>query len=182
MTPMRKHLIATLLASAALGAVAQVPAAAPAAAQPGVSAAGPQEHGGRHGRAGRDGSRMREHMAKRQAALKQKLQITAAQEAAWTRWTESMQPTAKRQRPDREEFARLSTPERIDRMRALRTQRAAEMDRRGEATKVFYASLGAEQKKVFDEETARFGRKAGRHGGRHGGEGRQGGGQQQRGG
>ena len=33
----------------------------------------------------------------------------------------------------------------------------AEMDKRGDATKTFYATLSAEQKKVFDDETARRG-------------------------
>jgi Spy/CpxP family protein refolding chaperone len=71
------------------------------------------------------------------------------------------------QRPDRAEFARLTTPERIDRMRAMRSERIAEMDKRGDATKTFYASLTPEQKKVFDQETLR-GRGEGRHGHRKG--------------
>jgi hypothetical protein len=50
----------------------------------------------------------------------------------------------------------MTTPDRIDHMRALRTQRDAEMDRRADATKAFYAQLTAEQKKTFDAETARM--------------------------
>jgi Spy/CpxP family protein refolding chaperone len=41
----------------------------------------------------------------------------------------------------------------------MRTARMAEMDKRADATKTFYAALSPEQKKVFDAETAR-----GRHG------------------
>ena len=103
-------------------------------------------------------------MAKRLGALKQKLQLSGAQEASWNSYVEALKPTP-RQRPDRAEFAKLSTPERIDRMRALRTARMAEMDKRGDATKTFYAALSADQKKVFDDETARRGRhgKGGHH-------------------
>ena len=78
-----------------------------------------------------------------------KLAITPAQEGAWSTWTAAIKPTP-HQRPDRAELQSLTTPERIDRMRALRAQRNAEMDRKMDATKVFYASLNGEQKKVFD--------------------------------
>ncbi len=79
-----------------------------------------------------------------------------------------MQPPAQRQqRADREAMAGMSTPDRIDHMRALRDQRNADMDRRAEATKAFYAQLGAEQKKTFDAETARMFQRGGRHMGRH---------------
>jgi hypothetical protein len=53
-------------------------------------------------------------------------------------------------RPERGEFENLTTPERIDRMRAMRTTRNAEMDRRADATKTFYAALSPQQKKLFD--------------------------------
>ena len=51
---------------------------------------------------------------------------------------------------------KLTTPERIDQMQALHAQREAEMKKRGDATKTFYAGLTPEQKKTFDAETARF--------------------------
>ena len=162
-------LAAVLLSTLGLAAVAQTPAT-PAQPQ------GQQEmHAhARHGMSGEGRmqeriARMEERMARRQAALKQKLGITAAQEAAWSGWTQSLKPAARPQRPDRAEFARLTTPERIDRMRALRAARMAEMDRRAEATKAFYAALSPEQKKVFDEETLRLGKRGGHRGqgGRH---------------
>jgi protein CpxP len=110
-------------------------------------------------------ARMEQRMAQKLGELKQKLAITPAQEASWNAWTAALKPTP-HQRPDRAEFAQLNTPERIDRMRALRAERNAEMDKRMDATKAFYATLGAEQKKVFDSESARF--MGGRHGGGHG--------------
>jgi hypothetical protein len=54
-------------------------------------------------------------------------------------------------------LAKLPTPERIDQMKTLRSQHMGEMnaamDKRGEATKTFYATLTPEQKKTFDSAT-----------------------------
>lgn len=162
MKPHRRHLLAaSLIAAVGFGAVVQ------AQTPPAGAASGPaavREHG-RH-----DPARMQERMAKRLGELKQKLAITPAQEAAWTTWTAALQPTHPAQRLDRAEFERLTTPERIDHMRALRAERGAQMDKRMDATKVFYSALNAEQKKVFDAESMRFirGGKGGRHGHGHG--------------
>ncbi|WP_422844668.1 Spy/CpxP family protein refolding chaperone [Acidovorax sp. M2(2025)] len=98
-------------------------------------------------------ARHQAHMAQRLAALKDQLKLTPAQESAWTAYTAALQPGARPARLDRSEMEKLSTPERIDRMRALRAQHAAEADRRGEATKTFYAALTPEQQKVFDTQT-----------------------------
>lgn len=152
----RQLMIAGLLATLGLAASAQTPPPPPAQPQAPMAREA-------HGRF--DFGRMQERMAQRLTAFKQKLQLTPAQEAAWNSYVAALKPTAMA-RPDRGEFARLSTPERIDRMRAMRTARMAEMDKRGDATKTFYAALSADQKKVFDAETARRG-----HGGRHGHEG-----------
>ena len=163
-----KHLIAAALLALGFAATAQ-PAPAPAPVTPEARAGG-SHHGsmGHHGRMdpAKMQERMQQHMAQRQAQLKQKLQITPAQESAWTAYVAAMQPPANMQRIDRAEFARLTTPERIDRMRALRAGHHAEMDKRGEATKTFYAALTAEQKKVFDAENLR-GRRGGHHRGHH---------------
>ena len=106
--------------------------------------------------------RMQDRMAKRLADLKTMLRITPAQEGAWSAFTAGMKPAAgawaQRSPEEREklraEMDKLSTPERIDRMRALQNERhtrmTAEMDRRATATKALYAALGAEQQKVFD--------------------------------
>ena len=104
---------------------------------------------------------MREHMAERHARhlseLKGKLQLEASQESAWKTFADAMQaPLAPPARPERAALEKLTTPERIDQMQALHAQRDAEMKKRGDATKAFYAGLNAEQKKTFDLETARF--------------------------
>lgn len=163
-----KQLIAAaVLAALGLAAVAQTPAGPPPASGP------------RHEQRMEQGdpARMQERMlelrrariARHQADLKETLQLTPAQEGAWTTFAAAMQPPANWQRPDRAEFARLTTPERLDRMKALRTERMARMDQRAEATKVFYAALNPIQKRVFDLETARRGQHGGGHeGGRSG--------------
>ena len=103
-----------------------------------------------------DRAQMQERMAQRMAAFKEKLQLTAAQEPAWNTFTETMQPGERRARLDRSGMEQLTTPERIDRMRAMRIQRAAEADRRGEVVKTFYATLTPAQQKTFDAQTRRM--------------------------
>ena len=153
-----KHLIAAaVLAAVGVVAVAQTPA-------PAGGGMGQQEQQERSDPA-RMHERMQARMAQRQARLKEMLQITPAQEGAWNAWSAAMQPPANWKRPDRAELERLTTPERIDRMRTMRTERIGMMDRRADATKAFYASLNPIQKRVFDLETARRGHEGGRHGG-----------------
>ena len=109
-------------------------------------------------------ARWQERHDKRMADLKQELQVTPAQEAAWGQFAGAMRPPSSMpQRPDREAMARMTTPERIDQMQAMHRQRQADMDRHAEATKAFYAALTPEQKKKFDAHTAQA---MGRH---HGG-------------
>ena len=116
---------------------------------------------------------MREHMrehtadrhAKRLGELKAKLKLDAGQEGAWKTFADAMQmPKDPAGWPDRAAMAKLSTPERIDQMQAMHARMEAEMKRRGDAAKTFYAGLNAEQKKTFDAETARhMGAGHGRH-------------------
>jgi protein CpxP len=156
MKPSRRHLIAAgLIAAAGFGVAVQAQ----------TPAAGPGMHSHDPAKMEQFRARMQQRMAQRLGELKQKLAITPAQEGAWSAWTAGLQPTP-HQRPDRAEFERLTTPERIDRMRALRAQRNADMDKRMDATKSFYGVLSADQKKVFDSESMRF--LAGGHGGHHG--------------
>lgn len=169
MKKLHLHLLAAgLCASLGVAAVAQTqPAPVPAAQAQQMQKA----ERGDPARAEQRRARMQEHMAKRLGELKATLRITSAQEGAWTTWTSALQPTrGKMQRPDRAEFARLTTPERIDRIRAMRAARSAEMDKRLEATKVFYGSLSSEQKAVFDAVGMQYmgGKHRGHRGGHHG--------------
>ena len=163
-TPLSRIAAAAALALCAFGAHAQPSAAAAPGSQP------PGMHM-------QDPGRMHQMMQQRQQErheyrmerLKRILQITPQQEGAWNTFANSMKPPAHKPR-DRNEFARLSTPERIDRMKQMRAQRAAEQDRRGDATKTFYAQLTPAQQKAFDELTLKMhGRHRGDEGGGHGG-------------
>jgi len=110
--------------------------------------------------------RMADKMAKREADLKAALKLTAAQEAAWGTFTSAMKPPAMggKNRPDHEEMAKLTTPQRMEKMQAMKAERDAHMAQRMEATKAFYAALTPEQQKVFDEKAHRMGDHG--HGGR----------------
>jgi periplasmic protein CpxP/Spy len=158
-------LLASLIAGAAFSVLAQTPPPGPMGG-PGSEQRGMMRHGPM------DPAKMQAMVAQRQAALKERLKITTAQEGAWAAFTSSMQPPAdmqKRRMEVRAEMDKLTTPERIDRMRALRTQRDAEMDKRANAVKTFYAALSPEQQKVFDAQRMRGGDGQGRgHGRWHG--------------
>ena len=181
-----KHLLlTTLMATCGFAASAQnaIPTAPATGAQPQMH---DRMHRGDH-------SSMRERMlgnhqermVKRQAELKTKLKITPAQEGAWATFAAAMQPPANmaggmmgthHDPKVKADMDKLTTPERIDKMRALRAERMttmnAEMDKRGAAAKAFYAVLSSEQKAVFDAVSMREGRHG--MGGEHGGRGERG--------
>lgn len=153
------------LAAALLTAVAvqaQSPQAGPADPMMGMHG-GMGPHGcmdGQHAMQGQAGrwspTRLQAMMDRRHAALKAQLKLTPEQEPAWKTFIEATKVPAglSTQRPDPAELAKLSTPERIDRMKAVHAQRIGEMtaamDKHGEAVKAFYAVLTPEQQKVFD--------------------------------
>jgi len=157
MTSLRRLLSATALAAAALAGVGLVQASGPH----------PDERSHSHAHGAKDSERGAKGFERRMTELKSKLQLTPAQESAWTKFAEAMRPAATAPRPDHEAMMKLPTPERIDQMRALHQQHTAQMDQRGEAAKTFYATLTTEQKKRFDEQTARMMARRGGMGGDH---------------
>lgn len=121
----------------------------------------------------KDPAKMQARMDARHAALKEQLKLTPEQEAAWASFAASHKVPAgmKGQPMEMPDLSKLTTPERIDKMKELRAQRMAErtaaMDQRAEATKAFYAALTPEQQKVFDDQTmlrrgSRFGMQGGK--------------------
>jgi Spy/CpxP family protein refolding chaperone len=114
-----------------------------------------------------DPAKMAQMHTKHMADLKAKLKITASQEAAWNTFSDAMKPPADMmgKRPDRSEMDKLTTPERIDKMRAMHKEHMAAMetamDKRGDATKALYAVLSPEQQKAFDAEFAKMGPRGG---------------------
>lgn len=153
-----------LLASLSLPSFAQT--AAPAAPAAATAQTAPQHKHGQGNMGDKRAERM-EHMQQRIAKLKADLKLTSAQESAWNTYAATMKPAERPARMDREAFAKLTTPQRIDKMREMREHRNAEMDRHAEATKAFYAQLTAEQQKTFDAATLRMHR--GPHHGPRGG-------------
>lgn len=113
--------------------------------------------------------RMQQRMAKHQAELKAKLKLEPSQEAAWAAFAAATQPP-RFTRPDPAEMAKLTTPQRLDRMQAHKAERDAAMARRMDATRAFYAALTPQQQQVFDAETHHHGAHGGHgpHGGRGG--------------
>ena len=96
-------------------------------------------------------AQMQKKMAERQAAFKAELKITPDQEPAWNAFIARTQPQASPARTGpREDWSKLTTPQRLDRMQALKTERDAAMAQRIGAIKSFYATLNVEQQKVFD--------------------------------
>lgn len=103
-------------------------------------------------------AKMQDRMAAHQAQLKQKLELSAAQEPAWNTFVASMKMG---ERPahlghwSRAEGQKITTPERIERMRTQRAERQAEADKRADATLAFYAALNPAQQMTFDAQTMR---------------------------
>ncbi len=168
----------TTLSAGTADAITVVAQAAPTD-KPSAQPAGPSAEQREQKRAERH-AQMQKKMAERQAAFKAELKLTPEQEPAWNAFIARTQPQAApvRQAP-REDWSKLTTPQRLDRMQALKAERDAVMARRVDAIKSFYATLNADQQKVFD--TKRLGgfQRAGMHRGhgkhhdhhlRHGGQ------------
>lgn len=151
-TARQRILWASLLASATFAVSAQTP-------PPPAAPAGPQVHTEHKARAakphdGKFAERMQERRVKHMADLKAQLKLDASQEAAWSTFTSATQPPAMAPRTDRKaaraEFDKLTTPQRLERMQARQSERAARFAQRADATRSFYAVLTPEQQKTFD--------------------------------
>jgi hypothetical protein len=94
---------------------------------------------------------MAKRMADRQDKLKTALQLKPGQEAAWNAYATSRQPPQPLERPDPQAWSQLSTPQRLDKLQALKAERDAHQQRLAEATRALYTSLNADQQKVFDK-------------------------------
>jgi len=139
------HLLISATLLTGLGAMAQT-APATETAGAGMRASGPMQ-------------KMHDMMAKRHVKhleeLKASLKLKPEQEAQWTTFAASMKPHNPEQN-HMADMAKLTTPERIDKMAAMKSQHDAEMQKHGDAAKTFYATLSDEQKKTFDQQTAKF--------------------------
>lgn len=106
--------------------------------------------------------------AKHAERLRAVLQLRPDQEPALKAFLESHRPPAgmrERRRGGREQYAAMTTPQRLDAQRARMSERMARFDQRVSATKTFYAQLSPAQQKAFDALQPRGGVKGGHHGG-----------------
>lgn len=136
----------TTLITALLLALGTSLAAAPSFAHP-ADCGGPMM--GERGPAPR-GERMAERMKQRQQQLHDSLKLSPEQEKAWAKFQESRPFGPDAQRPDPAEFAKLSAPERAEKMLERMKQHEGTMAQHVSAMKSFYDQLNADQKKTFD--------------------------------
>lgn len=159
-----------VLLAGALAVAGLAQAQAPATAAPAGETAAPQvqQQPHKHQRAGEarhkrlDPAQRAARHQQRLAKLKQDLGITAEQEPAWHAFTASMLPGARPAPAQRAAFAELTTPQRIERMRAMHQARGEAMHQRTEAVLRLYGALTPAQQHKFDQQQAH----AGHHGAR----------------
>lgn len=163
----RNALLASMMVTSAgfcLTAFAQAPGPSP---QNMPSQGGPMGmhphpmHGMQGGHAMMNDPKREAHRAERHQKhlndMKVFLQLQASQEAAWTAFESVMkQPMKRHMAAVPADMEKMSTPERIDKMMAVKAERDAEIAKRMNASKTFYAALTPAQQKVFDTHTQKF--------------------------
>ncbi|MFA5170835.1 MAG: Spy/CpxP family protein refolding chaperone [Sulfuriferula sp.] len=121
-----------------------------------VSAAGPESNVGCEAMHGQNGhGKWEERRAEHLSALKEKLKLKPGQEAAWNTFAKASQSGVRSdadRQTQRSEFAKLNTPQRLDKMLAMSDMRRTKMVERTQVVKAFYAQLTPEQQSVFDAE------------------------------
>jgi hypothetical protein len=143
----------------ALALCALLASAAAVQAQESAATAAPPAHHGWDPAQFR--ARMEARRAERLKALHDVLAIRPDQESAFQTFADALRPPERpdgaeqgRKPEDRAALANLTTPERLDRMAQRMQERSARHQerfaRRAAATKTFYASLDATQRKAFD--------------------------------
>ena len=89
-------------------------------------------------------------------ALHDALHLSAAQEAAWSAYKQSVaapEGAQQRRRAAAMLFPTLTAPRRIDLVEAEMQQDLADLHRQAQALKTFYAALNPDQQRVFDNQT-----------------------------
>jgi periplasmic protein CpxP/Spy len=133
-----RHLVQSLLLASTLGAMA-IPAFADMPCGPMGGAGGYREHRAEH---------IEQHHKKVHDALK----LTAEQDVAWKKLVESERPMmGPRDASMAEDWAKLTTPERAEKMLERMKTHEAAMSSHIVLLKEFYAVLTPEQKKIFDD-------------------------------
>jgi hypothetical protein len=175
MNTMRKMVtglvMAAGLAASSASVLAQTPpsGAGTPAPQPGQAQQGPRGMSPEQREA-----KMKEQFNRMATQMHDKLKLNASQEQAWNTYLQSMTPPPRAQRPDRAQWEKMTTPQRMEQHLAQMKDHEAQMSKRLDATKTFYGQLNPDQQKTFDSETARMmhGMMGDHHGRGHGGPGK----------
>ena len=151
----QRTLTATVAATALLGSLAfSANAQQQPAPQTPTATAAPAPHAHGHRAEKKDFAKAHAERAER---LKTLLQLQPNQQAAFDQYVKATtpEPRNKADKEQRADLRKLTTPERLDLAQKLRKERTAKAEQREQATRSFYSSLNASQKKVFDEVSAR---------------------------
>ena len=92
-----------------------------------------------------------ERMAQQHQRLHDALKLTPEQDIAWKKLMDPQHPMARMEPAKADDWAKLSTPERADKMVERMRDQQSRMFERLAALKEFYAVLTPEQKKIFDD-------------------------------
>lgn len=151
---LRTTALAAILVTTSLMAAAQAPAPLPPSAAAATSQT--DQRADRQQRMEQHRARMAERHQQRMEQLKTRLQLSPEQEPAWRAFQARMTPPQRQdygQRGERPDFAAMSTPQRIERMKAWQAQRQTAQEQRMDATLAFYQALNPSQQRVFDQDT-----------------------------
>ena len=161
MTTIRKSIIIALavlgMGSTTLAVQAQ---SAPADARQGSAMSKEQMH-----------AKWGERRAARDKQLHDLLKLTPSQDAAWTTWLGASRAQHERGGMQRGDWASMPAPVRMEKRIEMAKQHIGQMENQLAALNTFYATLTTEQKKVFDEQAMRHGKRGGHmrgHGMGHG--------------
>ena len=117
-------------------------------------------------------ARMSERHTRHMERLKAELKLSPEQEAAWKAFVVRTEPQPFK--APAQDWSKMTTPQRLDAQQALHAERSADMAKRIEATKSFYAQLTPEQQKTFDAQSHGHQRAGMKGEQRHGGKGHHG--------
>ncbi|MEJ7804810.1 MAG: Spy/CpxP family protein refolding chaperone [Telluria sp.] len=105
-----------------------------------------------------------ERAAKREQKLQEALKLTPAQASAWTTYAAAVKPQPRTAKGERGAWKTMPAPARMEKRIEMAKQRLTMMEGRLAATTTFYATLSAEQKKAFDDNTVHRGGHRGKRG------------------
>lgn len=105
-----------------------------------------------------DPTEVREKMARHQAELRQKLNLSPAQETAWNAYAASITLPERSEHLKRPDWDKLTTPQRLERKLQHMQQKEARMSIQLHTMQALYDQLTPGQRTIFDENT-KMGRK-----------------------